>query len=74
MTRCLARLRPSGVALSKVGGTCRGADDQLEFRDLTAGIERFGAGVTAELDRSGVEALRSYLVACRVALNRIGAR
>ena len=30
--------------------------------------------MTAELDRSGVEAFRSYLDACRVVLNRTAAR
>jgi hypothetical protein len=30
--------------------------------------------MTAELDRSGVEAFRSYLDACRVAPNRAAAR
>ena len=42
-----------------------------EYAAAVAALEQ---DMTAELDRSGVETFRSYLDACRVALNRTGAR
>ena len=55
----------------RVSLTASGHKVLAEYATAVAALEQ---DMTAELDRSGVEAFRSYLGACRVALNRTAAR